>query len=87
MKIVLDTNVIVSALFWKGNEAVVLGKCKSKELEMTISPEILDEVDEVLERKFKYPDDKRVDFLRNILLISKLVFPDHEIDLITLKTT
>ena len=79
MKVVLDTNIIISALFWDGNEKRVMDKCRAKELDMIISPEMLDEVDGVLERKFEYPDDKRVEFLRNILRISKLVFPDVEI--------
>lgn len=83
MKVVLDTNIIISALFWEGNEKKVLDKCRAKELEMITSPEILDEVDGVLEMKFEYPDDKRVEFLRNLLRISKLVFPDVEIDAVS----
>lgn len=83
MRAVLDTNVIISALFWKGNEKIVLDKCKGKELELIISSEILDEVDGVLEKKFGYPDDKRVEFLRNLLRVSRLVFPTIEISEIT----
>ncbi len=82
MKIVLDTNVIISAFFWKGNERIVLNKCKEKEHEMVISPEILEEVDVVLDSKFSVPDDKRGDFLRNIIVISRLVFPNIEINVI-----
>lgn len=82
MRVVLDTNVIISAFFWKGNERIVLNKCKEKEHEMVISPEILEEVDVVLDSKFSVPDDKRGDFLRNIIVISRLVFPNIEINVI-----
>ncbi|MDD4307607.1 MAG: putative toxin-antitoxin system toxin component, PIN family [Thermoplasmata archaeon] len=79
MKIVLDTNVFVSALFWNGNERQVLNKCRTKELELIISPEILNEIDRVLELKFSVTDDKRGDYLRNIILVAKLVFPASRI--------
>jgi putative PIN family toxin of toxin-antitoxin system len=82
MNIVLDSNVIISAFFWRGNEREVLKKCKEKKIELTISPEILEEVDTVLETKFSVLDDKRADFLRNLIVISRLVFPSVEIDVI-----
>lgn len=82
MRVVLDTNVLISALFWDGNERNVLDKCKTKEYEMVISPDILEETDVVLDFKFSFPDDKRADFIRNLIVISKLVFPDSVIDVI-----
>ena len=64
MIVTLDTNIFISALFWNGNERILLNKCKVKELELIISPDILEEIDVVLEYKFSYPDDKKADFLR-----------------------
>ena len=52
MRIVLDTNVIISAFFWKGNERKLLDKCRAKEVELVISPNILEEIDVVLDSKF-----------------------------------
>ena len=43
MNIVLDTNILVSGLFWKGNEATVLASCLSKNISNYISPSIIDE--------------------------------------------
>ena len=82
MIVTLDTNIFISALFWNGNERILLNKCKVKELELIISPDILEEIDVVLEYKFSYPDDKKADFLRNIIMMSKLIFPNVEIDVI-----
>jgi len=87
MKVVLDTNVIISAFFWKGNERDVLNNCRQKVIWLTISPEILEEIDTVLDSKFSVPDDKRVDFLRNLIVISRLVFPSTEIDVIKIDSS
>ena len=48
MNIVLDTNVLVSGVFWNGNESTVLESCLSKDLSNFISPPIIDEYDRVL---------------------------------------
>jgi len=82
MKVVLDTNQLISAFFWNGNEREVLEKCRAKELDLLISPDILEELDTVLDRKFSVPEDKRAEYTRNIILISRLVFPDKKIDVI-----
>jgi len=80
MKVVLDTNIIISALFWNGKERRILTMCREKELEMAITMEILEEVDCVLDRKFSVPKDKRGEFIKNLLGISRLVFSGEEID-------
>ena len=82
MKIVLDTNQLISAFFWKGNEREVLEKCRTKELELLISPDILAELDTVLDRKFSVPEDKRAEYSKNIILVSRLVFPNQWIEAI-----
>lgn len=43
MRIVLDTNVFVSGVFWKGPPAVVLDACSSGRIELVLSPAIIDE--------------------------------------------
>ena len=54
LKVVLDTNTIISAFFWKGNEHDLFKKIEEKKIELYLSKEILDEIDEVLDRpKFK----------------------------------
>jgi putative PIN family toxin of toxin-antitoxin system len=82
MKIVLDTNQLISAFFWNGNERKVLEKCRAKELDLLISPDILGELDAVLDRKFSVPEDKRAEYSKNIILVSRLVFPNKRIEAI-----
>ncbi|MBI2107348.1 putative toxin-antitoxin system toxin component, PIN family [Candidatus Woesearchaeota archaeon] len=53
-KLVLDTNTLVSAFFWKGNEHKLLKKIEQGEAQLFISKEILYEVEAVVNReKFK----------------------------------
>ncbi len=54
LKLVLDTNTLISAFFWQGNEFELFQKIEQGKAEMYISQEILKEIKEVLEReKFK----------------------------------
>ena len=52
MKVVLDTNVIVSGFTHTGNESLVLDMARDSLLEAYVSPGILDEAVGVLPRKF-----------------------------------
>jgi putative PIN family toxin of toxin-antitoxin system len=53
IKAVLDTNVIISAIFWRGNEYSLLAAGREGRIALVVSPEILDEVSSVLSKKFK----------------------------------
>ncbi|MFQ5884505.1 MAG: putative toxin-antitoxin system toxin component, PIN family [Thermoplasmata archaeon] len=54
-RVVLDTNILVSALFWEGNEREILRKCRAGDLCSITSPQILEELEHVLLRKFEDP--------------------------------
>lgn len=69
MRIVLDTNVLISALFWDGNERKLLWDCKKKKHQLIISPDILEELDKILDKKFKVPAEKINEYLQDILLM------------------
>ena len=82
MRLVLDTNILISALFWEGNERNLLRLCRKKKHQLIISPQILDELSRVLLDKFKLPTEKINDYREEILLMSELVLPMGEIDVI-----
>jgi len=50
MKLVLDANIFISSLFWGGNPRAVLERAINKLDELFISKEILNEIEEVIER-------------------------------------
>ena len=47
MKVVIDTNVFVSGIFWKGPPAAVLDAWRDGHIEIVLSPAILDEYQRV----------------------------------------
>ena len=58
MKVVLDTNVIISAIFFGGNSGIILEACTRNKLVMVVSPAILREYQDVSERiASKMPTD------------------------------
>ena len=68
MRVVLDTNVIVSGLNFPGNERIVLDLARRGRFEGYLSPFILQETVGVLERKFGWegePLDRVLVTLRN----------------------
>ena len=66
MRVVLDTNVIVSGLNFPGNERLVLELALRGRFELCLSPFILEEVAGVLERKFDWTEDRSAQALRTL---------------------
>ena len=50
LKLVLDTNTIISAFFWDGNEAELFRKIEQGKVILCISREILTEIENVIKR-------------------------------------
>ena len=50
LKLVLDTNTIISAFFWEGNEAELLRQIEQGKAKMYITGEILKELEDVIKR-------------------------------------
>ena len=48
MRIVVDTNVLISATFWQGDSNEILECVERKEIELVLSKAIIDEFSEVL---------------------------------------
>lgn len=82
MRIVLDTNVLVSALFWDGNERKLLKLCHKKDFQLILSFEILDELTRVLLDKFGLPKDKVDEYREEIVLMSELVLLKGDLKII-----
>ena len=84
MKLVLDTNVFISGIFWDGNYcSLLIDKWKSKEIELVISLKIIGELVETL-RSFKIPlPEDIIENWKNLLLKNSiLVEPLSRIDVI-----
>jgi putative PIN family toxin of toxin-antitoxin system len=68
IKVVLDTNVIISALLYGGNPSTILESCiYDNKIEAYISPEILAEL--ISKLKFKFGiDDKKISIIKDIII-------------------
>ncbi len=64
MRVVLDTNVLVSSLNFPGNERLVLDLARRGRFELHLSPFILEEVAGVLARKFGWSEERSSQALR-----------------------
>lgn len=78
----LDTNIFISAFFWEGKEREILKKARKKQYQLILSAHIVKEIKGVLKDKFDAPQIKIETFIRDILIVSDVVFPKGNIDCI-----
>ena len=82
MKIVLDTNVFISAIFFGGQPLKVLQSIVSKHNDAYISPEIWDECNDVIERMAeKYPSRMKQQLIDEVFKLFKVIIPSSEISI------
>src|SRR3989344_2390387 len=87
MRITVDTNVLISATFWKGNSFRIIEKVENKELDLVLSKDIIKEFIGVLnyeeiQDKIK---DKNLEMQRtveDIISISIVIEPEQEFNII-----
>ena len=82
IRIVLDSNILISALFWDGNERNLLVECRSRYYRSITSYPIITEVEGVLRKKFGVPEDRIITFAQSILLMSDLVIVPGKLDVV-----
>ena len=75
LRIVLDTNVLVSGLNFRGNESRVMDLASEGRIEVYVSHYILGELNTVLERKFHQDVFRRQQHIVDILGWANLVEP------------
>lgn len=82
-KIVLDTNVIVSAFGWKGSPHEIFQKCIKGHFQLYLSSPLLSEIKRVLSyHKFHFNQDEIDEFLSIIIEAAEIVEPEIIINLI-----
>ncbi len=73
-KVFLDTNILISALGWKGKPRVIFEKCLHGELELVTSPNQIDELKRVMDYpKFNFTEEQKAIFISIILEIARMV--------------
>lgn len=88
MRVVLDTNVWLSAIFWKGEANKIIETIISKKIDIIITENILSEIIEVLNKEEKFrifienKKQKIEDLIRTILSFSILIKTKSKFELI-----
>ena len=83
MKAVIDTNVFISGIFWKGESYNVLCSWRERKFDIIVSHEILLELIKVLrDFKIKMPEDNIRKWIELIVYNSLLVCPKERVNII-----
>lgn len=83
LKVILDTNILISAIVFGGKPRDILKRIISGKLGFAVSKEILDEVDGVLSgKKFNYPSQAVYEIRNAIEGLGDNVVPEKRIDMI-----
>ena len=73
MRVVLDTNILISALFWRGAPHECLLSAEAGLYELILADEIFDELRDKLVDKFRNTDEEADQMVRNIQGCTELV--------------
>ena len=73
MRAVLDTNILISALFWRGAPHECLLSAEAGLYELILADEIFDELRDKLVDKFRNSDEEADQIIRNIQGCTELV--------------
>ena len=82
LRVVIDTNVIISALNFGGNPKAVLELARRSHIRNTTSPFIINEIERVLTRKFGWQKDVTREVINDIQGFSHVVTPPETIAVI-----
>lgn len=80
-KIVVDTNILISAFGWEGNSRELLRQILNQEHECILSVKIVKELKKVLDYpKFKFTSEQKKKFLEIVLQLSTVIETKIELD-------
>ncbi|MFH0715153.1 MAG: putative toxin-antitoxin system toxin component, PIN family [Candidatus Diapherotrites archaeon] len=82
IKAVFDTNVFLSALFWGGMPQQALELALSRKVQGVVSPKILNELEDKLLDKFKFPESRTVEFLKLVSDNFETVKPEQRLKVV-----
>ncbi|HIH39457.1 TPA: putative toxin-antitoxin system toxin component, PIN family [Candidatus Woesearchaeota archaeon] len=83
MRVVLDTNILVSAAICDGSQAEIIRKAHDGVIKLVISSEIINELSKVLSRpKFKFSREQIESYVSHLVEAAEIVEPDIELNII-----
>lgn len=76
MRVLLDTNVLISAILFRGLPRTLLSGAIRGELDLVTSPALLDELQAVLARRFEFPPELARAVMGELESLADVVVPD-----------
>ena len=83
IRVVLDTNVYISAILFGGKPEKIRNLAKGGEIELLISEFIIAEIAEILRKKFRWENWKISETISEIREITTLIIPSLKISVVT----
>ncbi len=80
MRVVLDSNIFVSAFLRGGLAEEILDLSVRKLIDVYLSQEIIEEIEKVLKNKFLVKDKDRMDFRHFLVSLSTIVKPQNKVE-------
>ena len=81
-RVALDTNILISAIFWSGKPYKVISNGLKGEYQLVTSPEIIDEVLTKLRNKFQFPEDKIEEQANILMSLFHMIIPTTKVDVV-----
>ena len=82
IRVVPDTNIIISSIFWRGAPYKLMKRGFKGDIELVISPEIIEEVIDRLQNKFDTPQEKIEKTVDLLTTFCTVVNPSTRLDLV-----
>lgn len=88
MRVLLDTNVWLSAVFWEGEASRIIELAEKRKFEIIISKDIILEIIDVLHKEAKFHEFMQgrkqniEELIKTILSISSLIYTKTKVDII-----
>ncbi|MEK6863848.1 MAG: putative toxin-antitoxin system toxin component, PIN family [Nanoarchaeota archaeon] len=83
MKVVLDTNVLLSAFLWRDSVSKkLLSKLLYCKMEIYTSQDIMLEFQRVLKRDFAFTDNETIDAMKEVFSFAKIVQPSIKVEVV-----
>lgn len=76
MRVLLDTNVLISAILFRGLPRSLLGRAIRGELDLVMSPVLLDELERILTDRFQVPSELARLARSELEILADVVVPD-----------
>ena len=82
IRVLPDTNIIISSVFWRGNLYEVVRRGILGEYQLVISAEILDEVVDKLKNKFQFPEESMQELMDILMTYCHIVDVTSKFDVV-----